>query len=554
MPTLTRCTELSVEDIEHFSAKYWSMWTDPIMSRDFSMFIILICHVGLTIGVLSRHLHKRPDLVPLVDRLLRFDTIGLYLMTERGHGLDVFNLETTATKTSEGFVINTPREEASKLMPASTPSFGIPKVAVVLARLIVDGEDRGPRFFIAPICNEREMFKGVESIRLGPRPGTTPLDFAITRFDSVVVPDTAMVTSTLGDYSLPKSPLEAMWNENWRIQIGGMTVLAPAIPSLKAMAFIAGKYSMHRCITGKASERIPIISFRTQQWPILHAVSVSLVMDNWYSVAIGQITEDPSLDPRVRHGLSVVVKTTLARHASRCVSEISERCGAQGTFENNFMARFENDLKGAVISEGDILTLCIRLFSELLQQRYQLPLPDLSESLLARHAVSLFEENKALLQTMPEGHRSQAFNARIFPQSEYAIEAMGHAMAYSAALQKGLPKSILDIYECAVIRRDPAWYVEQGGLTRYDLRVREDEAVTRALPHLATFLDGLGIEEYVSAPIVSDAALKAYYGKLPVFKGNTTPNISFDQGSTTSSRPFPGSWVQSMVTGFWNIL
>ena len=105
---------LSASDVEHCSAKYWSMMTDPILALDAAMVTILLCHVGLTIGTLSRHLHRRPDLEPLVNRLLRFDTVGIYLLTERGHGLDAFNVETTATRTSQGFIINTPREEACK--------------------------------------------------------------------------------------------------------------------------------------------------------------------------------------------------------------------------------------------------------------------------------------------------------------------------------------------------------------------------------------------------------------------------------------------------------
>lgn len=225
-------------------------------------------------------------------------------------------------------------------MPASTPSFGVAKVALVMARMMVDGEDRGPRFFIVPICNEREMFQGVESIRLGPRPGTAPLDFSITCFDHVFVPHTALVTSNLHDYSLPKFPLQAWWDEVWRIPVGTMAIVAFTIPALKAVAFIAGKYSMHRSLTGKGPEPVPIISFRTQQWPILHAVAVSMVMENWYSITASRAADD-ALDPRVRHGLAVIVKTTVARHVQRCVSEVAERCGAQGTFEHNFIARFE---------------------------------------------------------------------------------------------------------------------------------------------------------------------------------------------------------------------
>lgn len=78
------------------------------------MFTILAAHVGLAIGTLSRHLKKRPDLRPLVESMLRFDTVGIYLLTERGHGLDAFNIETTATKTADGFVLHSPREEAWK--------------------------------------------------------------------------------------------------------------------------------------------------------------------------------------------------------------------------------------------------------------------------------------------------------------------------------------------------------------------------------------------------------------------------------------------------------
>ena len=90
------------------------MMMDPILCLDLAMFTILAAHVSLAIGTLSRYLQSRPDLNILVDRLLRFDTVGLYLLTERGHGLDAFNIETTATKTDSGFILHTPREEAAK--------------------------------------------------------------------------------------------------------------------------------------------------------------------------------------------------------------------------------------------------------------------------------------------------------------------------------------------------------------------------------------------------------------------------------------------------------
>ncbi|KAG6865453.1 hypothetical protein C0991_002376 [Blastosporella zonata] len=525
---LLQTYRLTSLDVQHCSSKFWTMMMDPICSLDIAMFTIIAAHVGLAIGTLSRHLKKRPDFKPLVDRMLRFDTVGIYLLTERGHGLDALNIETTATKTADGYILHTPREEAAKFMPASTPSFGIPKVALVMAKLIVDGRDHGSRFFVTPICNEHEMYDGVRSVRLPPRSGTAPLDFSITTFDHVHLPPTALVASDILDYTTPTQSLEAWWDEIWRIQLGTMAVPAPWISAIKAVAYIGGRYSMHRCLVGKHSKPLPILTFRTQQWPVVHATAVGMVMANWYPIVVEQAMSRTT-DPRVRHAMSVIAKATICRHFQRCVPEVAERCGAQGTFEHNYMARIENDGKGVIIAEGDILTLSIRLFSELLQKRYDVPMPDPDESLLALHASSLLEENIALLESIDGDYRGDSFNALILPQSQVVVEAIGHALAYSAALRANLPKPILDVYECAVIRQDPAWYSEQGGLSRMVQRLREDAAVSAMLPHLSSYLEQLDIAKYVQAPIVTDAGWKDYLADLPIHTGRAVPEVEFIQ-------------------------
>lgn len=111
-PTL----DLSASDILNCSPAFWNLHLDPILSLDLACFTIIAAHLNFTVGTLARHLKARPDLQPLVDSMLRLDTVGVYLLSERGYGLDVFNLETTATKTQDhdGFILNTPREEAAK--------------------------------------------------------------------------------------------------------------------------------------------------------------------------------------------------------------------------------------------------------------------------------------------------------------------------------------------------------------------------------------------------------------------------------------------------------
>jgi acyl-CoA oxidase len=172
-----------------------------------------------------------------------------------------------------------------------------------------------------------------------------------------------------------------------------------------------------------------------------------------------------------------------------------------------------------------VLTLCIRLFSELLLQRYHIPLPDVKESLLAWHASSLLRENMDLLKTFKGDHRSDPFNSLILPQSQSVIEAIGHALAYSAAKKAKLPQPILDVYESAVVRQDPAWYSEETNLSRKNQRIREDAAVSSMMPQLSSYLSQLNIEKYVSAPIVSDVAWKEYLEFLPVHTGTAFPDV-----------------------------
>ncbi|VDC07105.1 unnamed protein product [Peniophora sp. CBMAI 1063] len=542
--------DLTLSDVLDYSPKFWDMHLDPIIPLDIATFTILAAHVNLTIGTLARYVKDRPDLEPLLASMLRLDTVGIYLLSERGHGLDSFNDETTATRMANGeYILNTPREEATKyiksrsflhhdlssryrFMPASTPSFGVRKVALVFARLIVNQEDRGHRWFIVPICDEVQLYPGIVSKRLPTRSGTSPLDFSLTSFHNVRLPAGALLGSSL---EAPVSPHDAWWTEVWRIPLGSMAVAAPFVQAIKHTAYIGGSYSLHRSVVGRGPVPTAIINFPTQQWPILSAVATGNVLEAWYRT-LTAIVVDQAVDPRVRHGLSVVAKTTIMRHFQRCADVISERCGAQGTFESNFIARalvsiislhpcslslpcLKCDCKGVIIAEGDVLALCIRLFSELLLKRYSLPLPAAESSVLARHAHDILNDATALSQSMPGGHRSQTFQSLILPQSEDSIAAFGHAMAYAAAKAAGVSKRMLDIYELNVIELDAVWYSEKSGIGKLELLKRRSEAMAVSFPHLREDLDKLGVEKHVQAPIVEDRLLKASFKRLPTYRG-----------------------------------
>jgi acyl-CoA oxidase len=106
--------ELSVDDILSINERFWSLFLDPIGPLDFGCCVIAGIQINLVVGTIAKHLPDRPDLAPLVQSLLDMNTIGVYLLSERGHGLDAINCETTATKCRDGFILHTPREEAMK--------------------------------------------------------------------------------------------------------------------------------------------------------------------------------------------------------------------------------------------------------------------------------------------------------------------------------------------------------------------------------------------------------------------------------------------------------
>ncbi|EJF60331.1 acyl-CoA dehydrogenase NM domain-like protein [Dichomitus squalens LYAD-421 SS1] len=274
-----RSYNLSISDVQSFTPKFWAMHLDPILPLDFGCFTILAAHLNLTVGTIARYLPQQPDLIPLVKSLLNLDTVGVFLLSERGHGLDAFNIETTATKHKNGFILHTPREEATKFMPATTPAFGIPKVAVVMARLIVDGEDRGSRFFLVPICTAKEMYPGVTSTRLPRRSGTSPLDFSMTSFNHVFLPASALLGGSL---DAPTDARSAWWDEVWRIPYGSMAVAAPLMQGLKHVAYIGGQYSLRRHVRVHGPTPVPIMTFPTQQLAVLYAVAAGTILDVWY--------------------------------------------------------------------------------------------------------------------------------------------------------------------------------------------------------------------------------------------------------------------------------
>ena len=325
-----------------------------------SAFIIVTIHLNLCIGTLSAFARSRPDLSSLLADLLAFKVCGEFMLTEIEHGLDARNLETTATLLPDGsFDLHTPSMAAAKAMAPTTPLAGAPRVAVVFARLIVEHDDHGVKPFLVWLCDSSNMRRGITSRVLPTRPGTKPLDHSITSFEHVRLPSAAL----LGRLTKPTDQRADFFRQIWRVSVGTLSLSIMGVSSIKVASKIATTYSQRRLTAGTLEDtRIPILSFSTQQRPILQGLVDGIVLETFTRWTIKQFM-DSNHGPNVRHAVATVFKATVAR-ASQVLPELTERCGWQGLFAYNQISELALTFQGNSIAEGDTLVLCIRRLSD----------------------------------------------------------------------------------------------------------------------------------------------------------------------------------------------
>ena len=192
-------------------------------------------------------------------------------------------------------------------------------------------------------------------VRLIPkRAGSKPAGHSLTTFDHVRLPSLAL----LGSLSKPADMRASFLSAIGRVGIGTAALSFIGISILKVAAYIAGTYSLRRMVSGPDGNRVPIINFRTQQGPILHALAEIEVFEAYGDDLIDRYTREDNQD--IQHALGTCFKTALATTTQARLYQLSERCGAQGLFKFNQIIELQLEFMGVSIAEGDILALCIR--------------------------------------------------------------------------------------------------------------------------------------------------------------------------------------------------
>ncbi|KAL3469699.1 hypothetical protein BJX99DRAFT_267941 [Aspergillus californicus] len=521
---------LTMEDILYLSPSFWKLQTDIIGAVDGGAITLVSIQYNLFIGTVASFAATRPELQTVLERALKFDISAQFMLTEVGHGLDARNLETTATLLPDGdFELHSPSLAAAKCMPPTTPRGGLPVVAVVIARLVVEGEDRGVRPFLVPLGDGHEMCKGVTAKVLPTRTGTHPVDHALTLFNHVRIPSSAL----LGSLEKPQNSRDQFLSTIQRVGAGTLFLSATAIPVLKLAIYNASQFSFNRRILGNDEKPMPVINFRTQHLPILHAIAQYQVLQA-FLISAAATFRSRKVDPRVRHAVATAFKAVAVQHLQKSAKAMNDGCGWHGYFEHNQILQSELEFRAVGTAEGDIRVLAIRLASELLIGRYEVPPAKDLSSIFAQHEAALFAEARESLQQSGNLHRSEQYNRNILPLSLPLIQAIGYRMASEAATEANLDSRLIALYNSGAILDDSAWYAEQGGISRKMQREMEAQAADALVPDLERLVEETGARGYSTAPMASAELWDGFVAGLEEFRGEASFDILTPVGSPVS--------------------
>lgn len=336
---------------------------DNIHAESNASLVILTTQLNLCIGTLAAYLPQRPDLHTLVDSLARFDLSGQFMLTEVGWGVDAASLKTTATLQPDGsFDLHTPSQQAAKFMSWTTPDEGMSSGGIVFARLIVDGQDRGVRPFWVLLHDSKRMEDGVTSFALPRRAGAQAVDHAVTMFHHKQLTPEAL----LGSLEKPSDPRAHFTHIIQRASVGTLSLSTVNIPCLKVSAYIAAKYSQRRTVTGPDGQQMPIIKYRTQQQPILHALAQAVVFEAAAKYCANLFVT--SKEASAKSTVAIAFKVAIQAATQDTLTQLADRCGAQGLFEHNTIIRNQMLMRGNSIAEGETLVISIHT-------QHLLPLP-----------------------------------------------------------------------------------------------------------------------------------------------------------------------------------
>lgn len=333
----------------------WAAVADP------SLCLAALVHHLLCLGSMAQLADGQGQhLGPRMEALRAGRAKGVYLITEVGRANSHLATRTRAEldRDTGAFVLHTPDPQAAKFGSAGT--LHVPQTAVVLARLVTDGTDRGTFAFVVDLTDDEGLLPGVEvSSPLGL--GALPLDYVLVRFHHVRVPyadwlaDGASVGAD-GTFHDPAGSDERRLQRTLRVGQGlWATMPAVAAATARQSSVQAVNYARQRRTQGRLAPGVPLLAYRTQQRAVLGALADAFALTCAAEGARALWAESlaapaaPAGDGVGAMGFSpwaavsrplAAYKAAAVRLAARVAADCQSRCGFSGHLDVNGLAAY----------------------------------------------------------------------------------------------------------------------------------------------------------------------------------------------------------------------
>ncbi|MGW0139898.1 acyl-CoA dehydrogenase family protein [Streptomyces calvus] len=495
-------------------------------------------HYNLFLGSLLDHDHEDRDLAAYA----RMSRVGTFLCTELAHGNDAAQMETTCTfdRATGGFVLHTPRPEACKWMPNTSPVGG-PKDAVVAARLLVDDRDLGVFLFLTPLHDaDGTPLPGREIRRLA-RTASSPVDHCATSFHQVPLPYTALLqgdhgrltrdghfTSSLG------SPRKRFLRSISRVTMGKLCMSAYSLGTTRHALTVAVRHAHNRHTSGMTGgQKVPLFAHRSHHAPLLEATATAYAATLLQRGVTQQWADATDDDMEDRERLVAVAKGWITWQARAIMTECRERCGAQGLILANGIAGQLAANEGTITAEGDNKVIWVKAAGEMLlgglalkppseipPEQRPLTDPQHLQDLLADIERIWHERARTRLRTGRAPSPLARWNATVTPALEL-VDAHAHRLAGQAlsdaadrAVAAQARHLLTDLHRLFALRRVAAHsgdLLAQGRITAdqvQQLPEAVDNVVTALEPHALTLVEGFDVPEELlhSHPVLHAAS------------------------------------------------
>ncbi|KAN0040534.1 hypothetical protein ACTA71_008871 [Dictyostelium dimigraforme] len=313
--------------------------------------------------------------------------LGVFGLTELGHGSNVNGLETIATydQLTQEFIINSPTWESQKYWPGNISKHG--RMATIFARLIINGNDSSSSggSVGGGIKKDMGIHAFVVPIRSGPTvnnkygdllPGVTVRDISLKNcyngidngglsFKNFRIPRENMLdrfsrVDVNGKYhsDFPSNRHFAMMMSVFFI--GRLCLSLNSLSFMKAGLSISMGYALNRhqfSTTTKSKQEIPILVYSTTQLRLIPYIARSYALDSAHKV-IADLLTNSAIPKEVIHSYSSGFKAITSWTSVESLQLAREVLGGQGFRLCNRVAMLLSHADLITTGEGDNTVLC----------------------------------------------------------------------------------------------------------------------------------------------------------------------------------------------------